>query len=143
MSIWDDPEIAPANDYVTFNTTGDTITGRIAAIEKHRWPDGSVCPRLTFETATGLRTLTAGQAGLKRQLAHLRPEVGDTVTITMTGEVNLPGGKTAKQFTVTGADTPTPAPAPAPAANGNTPDAAPLPPEAVAALKAAGITYGG
>jgi hypothetical protein len=131
MSIWDDPELHVSDDYVKFETPGDTITGTITALRIHRFDDKPV-PQIVIRTPQGHeRTVTGGQARLKALLTEKRPDVGDTITITMTNVEKRAGGKTLKHFEVDiakgGA---TVAPVAAPAA---TPDPA-------ATLAASGLT---
>jgi hypothetical protein len=123
MSIWDDPELHVSDDYVKFETPGDTITGTITALRIHRFDDKPV-PQIVIRTPEGHdRTVTGGQARLKALLTEKRPDVGDTITITMTNVEKRAGGKTLKHFEVdiakggaTGAAVPTTAAAPDPAA---------------------------
>lgn len=131
MSIWDDPELHVSDDYVKFETPGDTITGTITALRIHRFDDKPV-PQIVIRTPEGHeRTVTGGQARLKALLTEKRPDVGDTITITMTNVEKRAGGKTLKHFEVDiakgGA---TVAPAAAPAAT----------PDPVATLAASGLT---
>ena len=99
-SIWDDPEIAINDDFVSFENAGDSVTGRILNIRVQRFDDGKACPSLLLDTADGERTLTAGQIRLKVALAEQRPEVGDTIAVTLTGVEKRAGGKTLKLFDV-------------------------------------------
>lgn len=130
MSIWDDPELHVSDDYVKFETPGDTITGTITALRIHRFDDKPV-PQIVIRTPEGHdRTVTGGQARLKALLTEKRPDVGDTITITMTNVEKRAGGKTLKHFEVeVGKGT-----AMAPAA------AAPAAPDPAAALAASGLT---
>lgn len=130
MSIWDDPELHVSDDYVKFETPGDTITGTITALRIHRFDDKPV-PQIVIRTPEGQeRTVTGGQARLKALLTEKRPDVGDTITITMTNVEKRAGGKTLKHFEVeVGKGT-----APAPTA------AAPAPADPAAALAASGLT---
>jgi hypothetical protein len=130
MSIWDDPELHVSDDYVKFETPGDTITGTITALRIHRFDDKPV-PQIVIRTPEGHdRTVTGGQARLKALLTEKRPDVGDTITITMTNVEKRAGGKTLKHFEVeVGKGT-----APAPAA------AAPAAADPAAALAASGLT---
>lgn len=131
MSIWDDPELHVSDDYVKFETPGDTITGTITALRIHRFDDKPV-PQIVIRTPEGYdRTVTGGQARLKALLTEKRPDVGDTITITMTNVEKRAGGKTLKHFEVDIAkDGTTAAPSVAPAAT----------PDPVAALAASGLT---
>jgi hypothetical protein len=117
MSIWDDPELHVSDDYVKFETPGDTITGTITALRIHRFDDKPV-PQIVIRTPEGHdRTVTGGQARLKALLTEKRPDVGDTITITMTNVEKRAGGKTLKHFEVEVGKGTGPAPAPvAPAA---------------------------
>ncbi len=100
MSIWDDPELHVSDDYVKFENPGDTVTGTITAIRLHRFDDKAV-PQIIVATDSGKeRTITGGQARLKALLTEKRPEVGDTITITMTNVEKRAGGKTLKHFEV-------------------------------------------
>lgn len=100
MSIWDDPELHVSDDYVKFENPGDTITGTITALRIHRFDDKAV-PQVIVRTNDGRdRTITGGQARLKALLAEKRPEVGDTITVTMTNIEKRAGGKTLKHFEV-------------------------------------------
>lgn len=131
MSIWDDPELHVSDDYVKFETPGDTITGTITALRIHRFDDKPV-PQIVIRTPEGYdRTVTGGQARLKALLTEKRPDVGDTITITMTNVEKRAGGKTLKHFEVDIAKAgTTAAPSVAPAAT----------PDPVAALAASGLT---
>jgi hypothetical protein len=116
MSIWDDPELRTSDDFVSFDNIGDTVTGRIVSLRAHRFDDGKVVPQILLDTDTGERTLTAGQVRLKAALAEQRPEVGDTLTVTLTNIEKRAGGKTLKHFDVSiirgsGVASATPAPA--------------------------------
>jgi hypothetical protein len=108
-SIWDDPEMFPSGDYITFDKVGDTVTGTITAIRRHMFDDGKIAPQLGLDTTDGPRTLTAGQIRLKTALATARPNIGDLLTVTLTAIVKRPGGKTLKEFdVVVGQAPPTP-----------------------------------
>ena len=148
-NFWDDPEIFDSGQYISFVKAGDSVTGRITAVKRHMFDDGTVVPRLELETADGPRSLTAGQVGLKRLLAEHRPNVGDTITVTMTGTMPRAGGKTLKTWNVvvgpqqppaapaSTTTAPPPAPAPVTTTGGITPEQAAalgLSPEQQAAL---------
>ena len=100
MSIWDDPDMKVADDYIKFNDVGDTVTGRIIASRIHRWDDGTASPQLLLEVDGEEKSLTAGQVRLKAALAEKRPENGDTITVTLTDIEKRSGGKTLKHFDV-------------------------------------------
>lgn len=100
-SIWDDREVIPANEFVRFEAEGDTVSGTITGITKHRFDDGSPVPQLAITTDDGREvTVTAGQIRLKMALAELRPNVGDHVAIRLTRIEKRTGGKTLKHFDV-------------------------------------------
>ena len=130
MSNWDDPELTIYDDYDKLEHPGDTITGTITALRIHRFDDKPV-PQIVIRTAEGHdRTVTGGQARLKALLTEKRPDVGDTITITMTNVEKRAGGKTLKHFEVeVGKGT-----AAAPAA------AAPAAADPAATLAASGLT---
>lgn len=138
MSIWDDAEIRTGGEFIKFDAVGDTVTGTITAIRKHQFDDGKVVPQIFLDVDGEERTLTAGQVRLKAELAIQRPEVGDTLTVTLSNVEKRNGGKTLKHFDVTvvraGA---TPAAAPATAAVPTTTEQ--LTPEQQAALASLGL----
>jgi len=88
-------------NYAKFENVGDTVSGKVIAIGAHRWDDGSVSPQITLDSADGEITVTAGQVRLKAALAEKRPNVGDSLTITLTQIEKRAGGKTLKHFDVT------------------------------------------
>ncbi len=100
MSYWDEPGIAVVSDYVKFDNVGDTVTGVIVDLGIQTWQDGSKSPKLTLRTTDGDKVLTASQVQLKTKMAELRPEIGDTIKVTLDGIEKLNGGKTMKKFTV-------------------------------------------
>jgi len=100
MSYWDEPGIAIVSDYVKFENVGDTISGVIIDLGIQTWQDGSKSPKLTLRTADGDKVLTASQFQLKQKMAELRPEVGDSIKVTLEGVEKLQGGKTMKVFNV-------------------------------------------
>jgi hypothetical protein len=101
VSIWDDPTIRPAGDYVKFDEPGDAIVGEILAVAVHTFEDGKRAPKLVIRTDDGdERTLTAGQMQLSAKLAEQRPEVGDRIAVTYIGSEKRAGGKTLKKFDV-------------------------------------------
>lgn len=134
MSVWDDPEMRIASDYVSFNEVGDSVTGVVTGVYAHRFDDGKVVPKIMLDTTDGEVALTAGQVRLKAALSEQRPEVGDNLTVTMTEIEKRAGGKTLKHFDVKVVKNGTPAPAAAPTT---------LTPEQVQAmelLKASGLS---
>ena len=100
MSIWDDPDMKVADDYIKFDSVGATVTGRIIASRIHRWDDGTASPQLLLDVDGEEKSLTAGQVRLKAALAEKRPEPGDTITVTLTDIEKRSGGKTLKHFDV-------------------------------------------
>jgi len=125
MSIWDDPELQPAGDYVRFENPGDSVTGEILAIRKHTFQDGKIAAELLLRTDDGDVTVTAGQIMLARKLAEIRPTEGDKIGIRFDSVEKRDGGKTLKHFTVqvqNGAAQPAPAAEPEPAAAAPTGD---------------------
>lgn len=99
-NYWDEPGIAIVSDYIKFENIGDTVTGVIIDLGIQTWQDGSKSPKLTLRTADGDRVLTASQVQLKTKMAELRPEIGDTIKVTLEGVEKLNGGKTMKKFAV-------------------------------------------
>jgi len=87
-----------------------------------------------LDTADGEVALTAGQVRLKAELSEKRPEVGDTLTVTLTEVEKRAGGKTLKHFDVVVAKSGTPAAALA------APSLTPEQQQAMALLKASGLT---
>jgi hypothetical protein len=100
MSYWDEPGIAIVSDYVKFENVGDTVSGVIIDLGIQTWQDGSKSPKLTLRTADGDKVLTASQFQLKQKMAELRPEVGDSIKVTLEGVEKLQAGKTMKVFNV-------------------------------------------
>ena len=102
--FWSNPELARPTDFISFTNPGDTVTGTITALRLQTFVDNGVSktvPQLDLDTVDGLRTLTAGQTRLQMELLEKRPDIGDLLTVTMTGVQKRPGGKTLKEFTVT------------------------------------------
>lgn len=99
-NYWDEPGIAVVSDYIKFEEVGDTVTGVIIDLGVQVWQDGSKSPKLTLRTATGDKVLTASQVQLKTKMAELRPEIGDTIKVTLDGVEKLNAGKTMKMFSV-------------------------------------------
>ena len=101
LDPWADPDLAVGGDYFSFVNVGDSITGKVLAIQKQVWDDGKISPKLILQLADGSeKTVTAGQVRLKAMLADARPQVGQTVRITMTEIEKRSGGKTLKHFSV-------------------------------------------
>lgn len=98
-TFWD--AFSSSGDYITFTNIGDTVTGTITSIRSHTFDDGKVVPQIELDTADGPKTLTAGQVRLKIELVEKRPQVGEMLTVTLTGIQKRPGGKTLKEFQVT------------------------------------------
>jgi hypothetical protein len=134
MSVWDDPEMRIASDYVSFNEIGDTVTGVVTGVFAHRFDDGKVVPKIMLAVGDGEVALTAGQVRLKAELSEKRPEVGDTLTVTMTEVEKRAGGKTLKHFDVSVVKGGKPSPATA------APSLTPQQLEAMELLKASGLS---
>jgi hypothetical protein len=134
MSVWDDPEMRIASDYVSFNEIGDTVTGVVTGVFAHRFDDGKVVPKIMLAVGDGEVALTAGQVRLKAELSEKRPEVGDTLTVTMTEVEKRAGGKTLKHFDVSVVKGGKPAPAAA------APSLTPEQVQAMELLKASGLS---
>lgn len=117
LDVWADPDFAIGGEYVKFDTPGDTVTGKVIAVRKHVWDDGTVSPQLLLDVDGEEKTVTAGQVRLKAALAEKRPQPGQTVTITYEREEKRAGGKTLKHFDVQ-VGTPVAKPAAAPAGDG-------------------------
>ena len=100
MSVWDDPEMRIASDYAKFEVIGDSVSGTVTGVYAHRFDDGKVVPKIILDTSEGEVALTAGQVRLKAELSEKRPEVGDTLTVTLTEVEKRAGGKTLKHFDV-------------------------------------------
>jgi hypothetical protein len=101
MSIWDDPEMKVNDDFVKFDTIGDTVTGTILHVKAHRFDDNNDAPQILLRLDDGAeKTVTAGQVRLKAALADKRPEAGDRITITLSNIEARGGGKTLKHFDV-------------------------------------------
>jgi hypothetical protein len=100
LDVWADPDFAIGGAYVSFNEVGDTVTGKVVAVRKHVWDDGSVSPQILLDCEGEERTVTAGQVRLKAALAEKRPQPGQHLTITLTEIEKRSGGKTLKHFDV-------------------------------------------
>jgi hypothetical protein len=121
IDIWNDPDLLVNDDYVTFENVGDTVTGTIISIRKHIFDDGKAVPQIILDVDGAEKTVTAGQVRLKAELATLRPQPGQVLSITLTEVEKRSGGKTLKHFDVkVGAIKPTVVPAPA--GDGYTPE---------------------
>lgn len=100
LDPWADPDFAVGGDYVKFENVGDTVTGKVIAVRKHVWDDGSVSPQVLLDVDGEEKTVTAGQVRLKAALAEKRPQPGQHVTITLTDIEKRSAGKTLKHFDV-------------------------------------------
>jgi hypothetical protein len=136
LDPWADPDFAIGGDYITFANIGDTVTGKVIAVRKHIWDDGSVSPQILLDVDGAEKTVTAGQVRLKAALAEKRPQPGQHVTITLTDIEKRAGGKTLKEFSViVGPVAAAPAAAPVAAAAPAADPLAGISPEAIAAIK--------
>ncbi len=99
-SIWDDPEMRITSEYARFEKVGDSVSGVVTGVTAHRFDDGNVVPKVMLETENGEIALTAGQVRLKAELAELRPDIGDTLSVTLINIEKRAGGKTLKHFDV-------------------------------------------
>jgi hypothetical protein len=97
-SVYD--ELGPTGEFVTFPNEGDSITGTITSIGLHTWDDGKKSLQLGLDVAGESRVLTAGPIGMQIKLQELRPDVGDTLTVTYLGSEKRAGGKTLKKWDV-------------------------------------------
>lgn len=81
---------------------GDTVKGAVAVIsEDGTTYSGDPCPQLIIDTAFGeQRIVNVAQANLRRKVGSADPQVGDLIEITYTGNKDLAGGKTMKEFAV-------------------------------------------
>jgi hypothetical protein len=87
-------------DYIKWEHPGQKVEGAVSAIGVGNYK-GNEYPELTLETADGRQVLSASQANLKRQLAELRPEVGDHLVVEYLGEgEQRPGQSPVKLFKV-------------------------------------------
>lgn len=101
MSIWDDPELKNASNFVKFDRVGDTVAGTVTAIRSHTFDDGKSAPQIFLTDDSGEeRTLTVGQIRLKVAMAEHRPEVGDHLTVRLSQIEKRSGNKTLKHFEV-------------------------------------------
>lgn len=101
MSIWDNPDLKTAGDFIKLDAVGDSCSGVINAIRAHKWDDGKVDPQIMLTTDDGQdKSLTAGQIRLKALLTEQRPEAGDHITVTLTDIEKRAGGKTLKHFSL-------------------------------------------
>lgn len=100
-SFWDDPEVRAATErsaFAKFAEVGDRVTGSVARIGVHTWPDGSFGIQIHFKE-DDVPTVTASQVLLKQHLSVLRPEPGDCLSIELIG-IDRPDGKTLKKWRV-------------------------------------------
>ena len=100
MSVWDDPDLKSGGEYIKFENAGDTVSGVVSAVRVRTWDNGARDPEVLLVVNGEERSMTAGQVMLKKRLAELRPEAGDTLTVTLTEIEKRAGGKTLKHFDV-------------------------------------------
>lgn len=95
-------EYTNSGNYFKFENVGDKIRGEILSIVEGKDFGGNPCPVLEIDTDEGEMNVTASQVMLKAELAEVRPEVGDEVTIEHSGLGDpKPGRNPAKLFTIT------------------------------------------
>ncbi len=99
--FWDDPEVQSNSDFINFEQggVGTSVEGVIRVLRKGADFNDKPCPELVVGTVDGDKTVTAGQANLKRQLSELKPKQGDRIKITYTGDEKATKG-TMKVFEV-------------------------------------------
>lgn len=89
------------SDFIKFDEIGDSVAGTIMAIRVGKDFKGNPCPELVVRTDNGDKTVTAGQAKLKPELARLKPQVGDRIAIVYSADGDAkPGQAPAKLFDV-------------------------------------------
>lgn len=100
MSIWDDEDIkASVGAYFKLTNVGDEIAGILTAMAKRPFVDAKSGvtthhAELTFMCDDGVeRIFTAGQIQTKIQLDEIRPEIGDWLSIKLTGLEKRPTGQ--------------------------------------------------
>ena len=87
-----------------FKTPGDTITGRIQEVKTTTFGGRrEPVPELVIDTDDGERSVAATQVMLLGALADERPQAGDLISITYTGDSASAkaGFNPTKQFNVT------------------------------------------
>ena len=109
-----------AGDRFSFANVGDTAWGRVTNIEARTGQHGKV-PVLTLVVDKNgtTRELWAGPTNLKRQLADLRPQVGDSLRVEFIAQEHTGQPSPMKVFVVDvkrGGEAPDPEPVPAPPA---------------------------
>lgn len=100
-SVWDDPAMKVAGEFVKFERVGDSATGIVTFVKVHTFDDGKTAPQIFLAMDDGSeKALTAGAGLLKASLSEKRPEPGDRLTVTLTSEEPRPGGKTLRHWDV-------------------------------------------
>ena len=100
MAVFNYDDYTGSADYITWTNPGDQIAANILAISEGTDFNGNKCPELILDVEGDQLTLTAGQAMLKRLLAEHRPQIGDRIRITYTGDEKTERGGTKKIFTL-------------------------------------------
>ncbi len=102
MPVFDYNQFPEENsDYISWNQPGDQIIGTVTNITTGlKYDQITPCPELLIDTENGEKTLTAGQSMLYRLITEQKPQVGDRVRITYTGDEPTPKGGTMKVFTL-------------------------------------------
>jgi hypothetical protein len=103
MGFWDDPSVRPeSNSYKKFESVGDTVSGKIAKLQKRVFNAGTADERTAPEfifVDEDTPTMTAGQVLLQQALFELRPGIGDDLTVTLAA-IEKKGTKTLKRWKV-------------------------------------------
>ncbi len=102
MPVFDYDSYTGNSDYISWDQPGDQAIGTVKEIREGTDFNGNPCPELILEVNEDgdEQTLTAGQAMLKRLLAENRPQVGQKIRITYTGDERTERGGTMKVFTL-------------------------------------------
>lgn len=103
---WDQHQVAtrdpnaPRSAIWKADVEGKKIHGRIVEIWTNRKDDEST-PVINLTTADGEAwSIWVSQFVLRRKIADLAPQVGDTITVRYDGSTKIDAGKTLKEFTV-------------------------------------------
>ena len=91
-----------SGDYVRFENPGDQVVGTIKELREGADFNKIPCVEAVLEVNKDgdEQTLTAGQAMLRRLFDEQRPQVGQKIRVTYTGDETTPKGSTMKVFTL-------------------------------------------